>query len=103
VFPNPDNRLWPGQFVNVRLQLEVQPRALTVPSVAVQRGAKGLYVFVVRPDSTAAVQPVELGQDDGRTAVVLRGLDDRAQVIVAGMSRLQDGSRVAATPAAPAS
>ena len=60
VFPNQDDRLWPGQFVNVRLQLGVHRNALTVPSVAVQRSQSNLYVFVVKPDSTVAVQPVEI-------------------------------------------
>ncbi|CAH2600195.1 multidrug efflux pump membrane fusion protein MdtA [Rhodovastum atsumiense] len=97
VFQNPDSRLWPGQFVNVRLQIGLRTAALTVPSIAVQRGASGLYVFVVKPDSTVAVQRVEIGQDDGRIAVVSRGLDADTHVVVGGMSRLQDGTRVAET------
>ncbi len=102
VFPNQDDRLWPGQFVNVRLQLGVHRNALTVPSVAVQRSQSNLYVFVVKPDSTVAVQPVEIGQDDGRTAEITRGLDDGAQVVVNGMSRLQHGSAVAVAAPRPA-
>ena len=50
-FPNPHNTLWPGQFVNARLQLGTEQNALTVPSVAVQHGPVGLYVYVVKPDS----------------------------------------------------
>ena len=103
VFPNHDDRLWPGQFVNVRLQLEVQKQVLTVPSVAVQRSQNNLYVFVLKPDATVAVQPVELGQDDGQVAVIAKGLDDTARVAVNGMSRLLDGARVAVVPARPAS
>ena len=99
VFPNEDNRLWPGQFVNLRMQVAVQRNALTAPSIAVQRGPSGLFVFVLKPDSTVAVQPVELGQDDGTTAVITKGLDDGAKVVVNGMSRLQNGSRVAVTDA----
>jgi multidrug efflux system membrane fusion protein len=97
VFPNQDDRLWPGQFINVRLQINEQKNVLTVPSVAVQRSQTKLYVFVVRPDSTVAAATVELGQDDGSTAVITKGLDDGAKVVVNGMSRLQDGTRVAAT------
>ena len=97
VFPNQDNRLWPGQFVNVRLQLEVAKNALVVPSVAVQRGQAGLYVFVLKPDSTVAVQPIEIGQNDGNTAVVTKGLEDGSKVVVNGMSRLQNGTRVSVT------
>ncbi len=102
MFPNPDNRLWPGQFVNVRLRLQVQRNVLTVPSVAVQRSQTNLYVFVLKPDATVAVQPVERGQDDGTTAVILKGLADGAQVVVNGASRLQNGSRVAVAETRPA-
>jgi multidrug efflux system membrane fusion protein len=101
VFANADNKLWPGQFINVRLQLETQRGALVVPSVAVQRGPGGLFVYAVKPDSTVAFQKVEIGQDDGTFAVVTKGLDDGAQVVVNGMSRLQNGTRVAATAAKP--
>jgi multidrug efflux system membrane fusion protein len=97
VFANQDNRLWPNQFINVRLQLEVQKGALTVPSITVQRSQTSLYVFVLKPDSTVAIQPVEVGQDDGTTAVITEGLDDGVKVVVNGMSRLQNGSRVTVT------
>ena len=73
--------------------------------MAVLRSQSGLYVFLLRPDSTVAVQTVEIGQDDGRTAEITSGLADGAQVTVNGMSRLQDGSVVAvagAKPPAPA-
>jgi multidrug efflux system membrane fusion protein len=103
VFPNTDLRLWPGQFVNVKLQIDMQHDALTVASVAVQRGPNNLFVYLLKPDQTVSVQPVELGQDDGRTAVVLKGLTDGARVVVNGMSRLQNGSRVAVADAKPAS
>ncbi len=101
VFPNADDKLWPGQFVNVRLQLGTLSQVLTVPSVAVQRGVNGLFVFAVKPDNTAAVQPVEVQQDDGAYAVVTKGLDEGVQVVTNGQSRLQNGTRVAATPAKP--
>ena len=96
-FPNADRALWPGQFVNVRLRLEVREGAPTVPSTAVQRGQDKLYVFVVKPDGTAIVRPVELAQDDGHLAVVRRGLEGGERVVVSGQSRLTDGSRVAAS------
>ena len=102
VFPNRDDRLWPGQFVNVRVQLGVHDKALTVPSVAVQRSQSSLYVFVVRPDATVAVQPVEIGQDDGQTAEITKGLQDGAIVATNGMSRLQNGSAVAVAEPKPA-
>ena len=101
IFANADNRLWPGQFVNARLQIDILRGALTIPSIAVQRSAAGLFVYLVKPDSTAAVQRIEIGQDDGQTAVVTKNLEEGAQVVVNGQSRLQNGSRVAATPAKP--
>jgi membrane fusion protein, multidrug efflux system len=95
-FPNEDNHLWPGQFVNVRMQINVLHNALTVPSAAVQRGPSGLYVYLVKPDSTVAMQPVEVQQDDGAVAVIAKGLDSGVQVVTNGQSRLQTGSRVVA-------
>jgi multidrug efflux system membrane fusion protein len=101
VFQNQESRLWPGQFINVRLTLGTLKNALTVPSVAVQRGPSGLFVYVIKPDSTAAVQPVDVTQDDGQIAVIGKGLDDDVQVVTGGQSRLQNGTRVAATATAP--
>jgi multidrug efflux system membrane fusion protein len=94
-FPNADEKLWPGQFVNVRLQVGTLSRVMTIPSEAVQRGPNGLFVYLAKPDMTAAVQPIEVGQDDGVTAVVTKGLDEQAQVVVSGQSRLQNGGRIA--------
>ena len=101
VFANPRSRLWPGQFVNARLQIAVLDNAETVPSAAVQHGPDGLYVFVVKPDATVALAPVGVTQDDGSIAVIAHGLADGAQVVVAGQSRLRAGAKVAATPARP--
>lgn len=96
-FGNIDDALWPGQFVNVRMQTDVRRGALTVPSAAVQRGPNGLYVFIVKPDGTASVQPVELDQDDGEQAVVAKGLNAGDRVVIAGQSRLTNGIKVTAT------
>lgn len=95
IFENADDRLWPGQFVNVRMLLRTQADAVTVPSAAVQRGPNGLYVYVVGTGDMASVQPVELGQDDGSQAIVEKGLDGGEQVVIAGQSRLTNGTRVA--------
>ncbi len=103
VFANGDDNLWPGQFVNLRTRLDVRRGALTLPSAAVQRGPEGLYVFVVKPDNTAAVQPVEVGQDDGHAAVIARGLGGGERVVLAGQSRLSIGALVVAAEPKPAS
>jgi len=96
-FPNSDNRLWPGQFVAVGLKLGTLTNVVAVASVAVQHGPSGLYVFVVNPDQTVAVRPVEVAQDDGQWAVISKGLEDHVQVVTNGQSRLQSGTHVVAT------
>ncbi len=103
VFANGDDNLWPGQFVNVRMQLDVKVGATTVPSTAIQRGANGLYVYGIKPDNTVAVQPVEVDQDDGTIAVVSRGLSPGDTVVVAGQSRLAPGMRANVADQKPAS
>jgi multidrug efflux system membrane fusion protein len=102
-FPNETTRLWPGQFVNVRLQLEIQRGVVTVPSVAVQRGPQGLFVYTVKDDNTVEFTRVEVGQDDGAHAIIRRGVEAGTRVVVAGHSRLRAGARVtiSAPPAPP--
>ncbi len=102
-FPNKESRLWPGQFVNVRMQIQTLPNAVVVPSSAVQRGPQGLYVYVVKPDSSVAMQPVTVQQDDGKLAVLTTGLDSGVTVVVNGQSRLQTGTFVTAAAAPSAS
>ena len=103
VFANADDALWPGQFVNVRMRLDTLKDVPTIPSAAVQRGPNGLYAYVLKPDNTVALQPIEIEQDDGQVAVVGKGLQGGESVVVAGQSRLANGSRVTAKPPAPAS
>lgn len=93
-FPNAQERLWPGQFVNVRTRLDTLHGAVTVPSAAVQHGPNGLYAYLVGPDSKAKLQPIEVTQDQDGVAVVSKGLDGGEQVVVAGQSRLADGTAV---------
>jgi multidrug efflux system membrane fusion protein len=98
-FANADDRLWPGQFVNAHIQVDTLRDAVTVPSTALQRGPAGLYVYVVRPDQTVAMVPVQVRQDDGHLAVIAQGVDPGAEVVVNGQLRLQDGSRVSVAKA----
>ena len=93
-FPNTEFALWPGQYVNIRLLLRTLPQAVTTPSAAVQRGPNGMYVYVVKPDSTVAIQPVVVGQMTDGTSVIEKGLDAGARIVTAGQYRLQSGSRV---------
>ena len=93
-FANDDDKLWPGQFVNVRVQLDTRKDALTIPAEAVQRGPAGLYVYVAKPDQTAAQLPIEVSQEDGQLAVVAAGLKGDESVVLTGQSRLFDGARI---------
>ncbi|WP_428394625.1 efflux RND transporter periplasmic adaptor subunit [Lichenicoccus sp.] len=99
VFANRQDLLWPGQYVNVRLQLRVQKNAVVVPLEAVQHGPDGLYVYVVRPDHTVHNRSIEVGYQDARVAMVTAGLQGGESIVLDGQSRLQDGTRIAAEPA----
>jgi multidrug efflux system membrane fusion protein len=93
-FANTDRKLWPGQFVSARIQLDVLHDAVTVPAPAVQHGPDGLYVFLVKPDHTAVMQKVSLGyQGEGRV-VITSGLQGGEDVITDGMVRVQSGQKV---------
>ena len=101
-FPNTDDRLWPGQFVNVHLQLTVAKNAVAVPTPAIQHGVDGLYVYLVQGGNTAKLTPVSVGQDDGQVTIVTKGLEGGESVVTAGQSRLTDGTKVAAAAQANA-
>ena len=58
-FPNEDDRLWPGEFVHIRVQIATRKDAVTIPPVALQRGPQGFYAWVVKPDNTAEQRPIE--------------------------------------------
>jgi multidrug efflux system membrane fusion protein len=98
-FSNQGYTLWPGQYVNIQLLLKTLPKVVTVPSTAIQRGPNGMYVYVIKPDSTVVMQPVSVGQMNSDTAVVERGLDPGMRVVVAGQYRLQPGARIQNAPA----
>ncbi len=93
-FPNPEHRLWPGQFVNVDLILSAQPNAVVVPSQAVQTGPRGQYVYVVKPDHTVALEPVAVGASYHGDTVITQGLDPGQTVVTDGQLRLYPGAKV---------
>ena len=92
--PNEDNTLFPNQFVNVRLRVEVRQGATVMPLAAVQRGAQGTTVYAIRSDSTVELRRVQLGPSEGEDVVVEDGLAPGEQVVVDGMDRLRNGARV---------
>jgi len=98
-FPNQNYTLWPGQYVNVQLLLRTLLQVVTVPSTAVQRSPDGMYVYVIKPDSTVAMQPVTVGQMSRNTSVIDKGLDPGTRIVVAGQYRLQQGSQIQSVPA----
>jgi len=98
VFPNTDNRLFPSQFVNARLRLDIQHGAIVVPSAAIQRGTGGPFVFVVKPDRTVGVRKVKVGVTDGDNVAIDSGVAVGEQVVVDGADRLRDGARVTLQP-----
>jgi membrane fusion protein, multidrug efflux system len=100
VFENPDNNLWPNQFVNVHLLLETKKDAITMPVAAVQRGPQGTYTYVVDSNNTVQLRPIQLAMTQGNTAVIASGLQPGERVVTDGQEKLQAGSRV--TPQAPA-
>jgi multidrug efflux system membrane fusion protein len=94
-FPNEDRRLWPGQFVNVVITLTTDPEAIVVPSVAVQAGQEGLYVFAVKDDQTVEMRPVTVARTRGAETVLASGVQPGETVVTDGHLRLVPGSRIA--------
>ena len=93
-FPNRNNELFPNQFVNARLIIEVKHDAVIVPAPAIQRGPQGTFVYVVKEDQTAALRPVTLGVTQEGNASITSGLSAGEIVVVDGADRLRDGGKV---------
>ncbi|WP_439550491.1 efflux RND transporter periplasmic adaptor subunit [Falsiroseomonas sp.] len=93
-FPNEDQRLWPGAFVNTRIQVAVLRGVTVLPLVAVQRGPQGPYAFVVRDDNTVEQRNITLGTIAGSQAVVLAGMRVGERAVTSGALRLVNGSLV---------
>lgn len=92
--PNSEGALWPGQYVTVRLTLEVLKDAVVVPTTAIRARESGAFLYVVDAKNIASVRPVELGPRDGDRVAVTKGLKAGEKVIVAGQVGLRDGSLV---------
>jgi multidrug efflux system membrane fusion protein len=94
VFPNTKNELFPNQFVNARLLIDTKKDAVIIPSAAIQRGAQGTFVYLVKGDSSVAVRPVRSGVTQGEDISIANGLAAGDQIVVEGAERLRDGSKV---------
>lgn len=103
IFPNDDERLWPGEFVNARLSLKTLSDALVIPSSAVQRGPQGLFVWIVTSKDTAEPRPIEVGPTTGDLTVITSGLSDGERVVTGGQFKLKRDARVQVRIASPPS
>ena len=97
-FPNQDERLWPGEFVHIHILITTRKDAVTIPPVAVQRGPDGLYVWVIKPDSTVQQRPIDAQTVDEQTEIVSKGLAAGERVVLDGQSRLDEGVHVNIRP-----
>ena len=94
IFDNPDNNLWPNQFVNVHLLLETRKDAITMPAAAIQRGPQGTFTYVVDANNTVQMQPVEIALTQGNVVVIASGVQAGDRVVTDGQEKLQVGARV---------
>lgn len=94
IFDNNDEMLFPNQFVNVQLLLDTMTGTTVIPTAAIQRGAPGTFVYVVKPDNTVTVQKVTLGPGDGQDVAVTAGLAPGEEVVVDGADKLREGAKV---------
>jgi multidrug efflux system membrane fusion protein len=100
-FDNEDERLWPGEFVNMRVILGMRSAVATVPAQTVQDGPNGQYAYVIKPDDTVERRPVEVASVQDGIAVVTKGLSPGERIVVDGQYRLTNGSRVKPTAPQP--
>ena len=96
-FENQDNHLWPGQFVNARIQVNLLHDAVTIPTLAVQHGPANLFVYTVKPDQTVDETQIEIGYEDNGRTVVTKGLSGNETVALTGQTRLAPGTKVKVT------
>ena len=95
VFPNADRALWPNEFVKARLLLSTRTGAIAVPATVVQRGPTGTFAYVVGPDKTAQMRPIEVDMTAGELALISKGLKPGEQVITDGQNQLRPGAKIA--------
>jgi multidrug efflux system membrane fusion protein len=102
-FPNPHDALWPGEFINARVLVRTEHKALTVPSVAIQRGPNGMFTYVVKSDSTVEARPLKVGDESDTLTIVTDGLKEGEEVVLNNQYRLQPGARVRNVDPTPSS
>jgi len=93
-FPNEDEKLWPGDFVNARLLVDTQRDVIAVPSSAVQRGPQGLFTWIVTNKNTAEPRPIEVGPVSGNLTIITAGVSEGERVVTDGQYKLKRGVTV---------
>jgi membrane fusion protein, multidrug efflux system len=93
-FPNDDLGLFPNQFVNLRMLVDVRRDVTTVPNSAIQRGAQGMFVYVVKPDNTVTLRQIKVGPTEADATVIESGVEPGEPVVIDGTDRLREGAKV---------
>jgi membrane fusion protein, multidrug efflux system len=94
MFANADEKLWPGEFVNARLLVQVRKDVVVIPSVAVQRGPNGLFTWVVKTDNTVEPRPITTATGSDNATIILSGVNDGERVVTDGQYKLQTNAPV---------
>src|SRR5207253_5468466 len=94
IFDNKNNALYPNQFVNVRLLIDVLKGTVVVPGATIQRGSQGTFVYVVSENQTAELRMVTIKETEGNDVAIASGLKPGENVVLEGMDKVQDGARV---------
>ena len=92
-FPNEHFKLWPGQYVDVEIDLATRPNTVTVPTVAIQSGQNGPYLFVAMPDQIVEMRKIELAGAESNRMAIASGLTSGERIVVQGQLRLHQGAR----------
>jgi multidrug efflux system membrane fusion protein len=103
LFENKDESLFPNQFVNIRLLVDVLRNATIVPSAAIQTGSIGTYVYVAKPDNTVTMRKVTVGPVDGERTAITAGVQAGESVVIDGVDRLREGAKITIPAVAAAS
>jgi multidrug efflux system membrane fusion protein len=101
MFPNQDEQLWPGDFVNARVSVEMRRGVLTVPSAAIQRGPDGIFAWVIDDKDVAHARPITSGPSTGDRTIITSGLSEGDRVVINGQYKLRPNAKVTVTMPQP--